>query len=347
MGMHVHADSIPSGDYLRMASGVVDSVVVPVYRNHADSMQALVDAIATLCNAPSAARLEQARAQFRHAMHAWQRAQPITFGPVMDGAGQARIEFWPDKRGTGARQLRQALAGEDPSLLEPQALTFKSVALADMQALERVLFDDDETLLQPGGYRCRLALSIAQHQAALAQTILAEWTREGGYASMVKSADVGNDAYYEAKGAARDVFKSFSGTLLVTADAKLTRPLGESVEDARGKRAESWRSGRSLDNITANLETLRALFDAPQGLGDLLARANAAPVADGVSQRLAAIMDTARAIPVPLAEAVTDPVHRGQVVALRDDIQSLLHFTNEHVAASIDLSKGFNATDGD
>ena len=342
-----HADSIPSSDYLRMAGGLVDAVVVPVYRDHAESMQALADALSSLCDAPGAARLESARTKFRRAQHAWQRAQPITFGPASDGAGQARIEYWPDKRGTGARQLRRALASEDASLLDAHALTFKSVAVSDLQALEQVLFDDDATLLEPAGYRCRLALSIARHQSALAQLILNEWTRENGYGLLVKTSQKGNDAYFDAKGAARDIFKSFTGTLLVIADVKLARPLGDSIEDARGKRAESWRSAASLDNIVANLETLQQLFDAPQGLGDLLSRVNAAPVAEGISQRLGAALESARAIPVPLETAVADPKHRGQVVALRDDIQSLLHATNEHVATALDLSKGFNATDGD
>ncbi|MDX1433376.1 MAG: imelysin family protein [Gammaproteobacteria bacterium] len=342
-----HADSIPSGDYLRMSAGLVDTVVVPVYRDHAASTQTLADALSALCDAPDAAQLERARESFRRAQRAWQRAQPITFGPVSDGAGQARIEYWPDKRGTGARQLRRALASEDASLLDASALSFKSVALTDLQALEQVLFDDDSTLLERGGYRCRLALSIARHQSVLAQSISSEWTREGGYGFLVKSSQGGNDAYFDAKGAARDIFKSFTGTLLVIADVKLTRPLGDSIEDARGQRAESWRSAASLDNIVANLETLQQLFDSPQGLADLLRRVNAAPIADGVSQRLGAVLDSARAIPVPLATAVADPKHRGQVVALRDDIQSLLRATNEHVATALELSKGFNSTDGD
>lgn len=344
---YAHADSIPSSGYLRMAGGLVDNVVVPVYRNYAESVQTLVEDLAPLCDAPSEARLAEVREQFRRTMHAWQRAQPINFGPATDGAGLARVEFWPDKRGTGARQLRAALASEDPSLLDVDALTFKSVALTDLQALEQVLFDDDATLLAPGGYRCRFALSIARHQARLAQSILSDWTRQAGYVSMVKTAGDGNDVYFEAKGPARDIFKSFSGTLLLIVDVKLSRPLGESIEDARGTRAESWRSGQSLDNIVANLETLQELFDAPQGLGDLLSRADAAPLADGISRRLGTALDSARAIPVPLAEAVADPAHRAQVVALRDEVQSLLHVTNEHVAQAVDLSKGFNASDGD
>ena len=341
------ADSIPSSDYLRMAGGLVDTVVVPVYRDHAESMQALADALAPMCEAPSVARLEEVRGKFRSALHAWQRTQPIAFGPATDGAGQARIEYWPDKRGTGARQLRQALASEDASLLDANALVFKSVAVSDLQALEQVLFDDDASLLEPGGYRCRLALAIARHQSALAQSILNAWTGERGYGFLVKTSEDGNDAYFDAKEPAGDIFKSFTGGLLFIADVKLTRPLGDGIEDARGKRAESWRSQSSLDNIVANLETLQQLFDAPHGIADLLVRVNAAPVAEGVSQRLGAALATARAIPVPLETAVSDPTHRGQVVALRDDIQSLLRATNEHVGAALDLSKGFNSTDGD
>ena len=51
---------------------------------------------------------------------------------------------------------------------------------------------------------------------------------------------------------------------------KLEEPLGAALEEAKPRRAESWRSELSLADIRANLETARALYDSPGGFGDAL-----------------------------------------------------------------------------
>ena len=42
-GSGAQATSIKGGDHQRMASGLVDAVVVPVYRAHAESMRTLAE----------------------------------------------------------------------------------------------------------------------------------------------------------------------------------------------------------------------------------------------------------------------------------------------------------------
>lgn len=341
------ATSIARDDYARFAGGLVDVVVVPAYLQHAESVGQLVVAIRRLCVEPDASRLSAAREAFRRTMHTWQRARPIAFGPIAEGSGMARVQFWPDKRGTGARQLQKALAAEDPALLDPGALVTKSVALGDLQALERVLFEDDARLLQPGGYRCRFALAIARYQVELAQSLVDAWVEKGGHAEMVKTAADGNDEYFDTKEAAREFLKSYTATLTIIADLKLTRPMGDSIERARPKRAESWRSHQSMDNIIANIETLRALVDAPDGLADLLAKAKGESLAEGLDGRLDQLERMARSLKVPLTDAVGDSDKRQQLIELRAQVQELGRFTDEVVAPKLELSKGFNATDGD
>jgi hypothetical protein len=339
--------SIGNADYARFAGGLVDVVVVPAYRRHADTVKQLAEGLERLCADPDAPRLMDAREAFRRAMHDWQRARPITFGPIAAGSGPARVQFWPDKRGTGARQLRKALAEEDPAFLEPGALAAKSVALGDLQALERLLFEDDAALLQPGAYRCRYAMAIANYQAALARSLANAWVEEGGHAEMVKTAAIGNDDYFDEKQAAREFLKSITATLTIIADLKLSRPMGDSLERARPKRAENWRSGQSMDNIIANLQTLRALVDAQEGLADLLARAKAESLAEGLHRRLDELEKLARSSKPPLSEAVSDSTERQRLIDLRAQVQELGRFTDEVVMTELKLSKGFNATDGD
>lgn len=341
------ATSIAKDDYARFAGGLVDVVVVPAYWRHADSVRELVGVIERLCVEPGASRLAAAREAFRRTMHVWQRARPIAFGPITVASGIARVQFWPDKRGTGARQLRKALASEDAALLAPGALATKSVALGDLQALERVLFDDDALLIKPDGYRCRLARAVARYQAELAQSLVDAWIEQGGHAELIKTAADGNDEYFDTKESAREFLKSLTGMLTVIADLKLSRPMGESIERARPKRAESWRSGESMDNIIANFQTLREFVDAEEGLAVLLAKAKHASLAEGIRRRLDDSERIAKSVNVPLTEAVGDSDQRRRLIELRAEVQGLSRFIDEVVAPELELSKGFNATDGD
>jgi predicted lipoprotein len=53
------------------------------------------------------------------------------------------------------------------------------------------------------------------------------------------------------------------------------------------------------------------------------------------------------AIPLPLADAVSDPVARQQVIELVERLKALRALIRGPVASGLGLSIGFNATDGD
>jgi predicted lipoprotein len=99
-------------------------------------------------------------------MLAWQRVQPVVFGPIVAGARSSVIQLFPDRRGVISRQLSRALAAKDPALVAPGELEGKSVALTGFPALEQILYDD-ERLPAPGrstpdaDYACALAAAIA------------------------------------------------------------------------------------------------------------------------------------------------------------------------------------------
>ncbi|MGK0171434.1 MAG: hypothetical protein ACI9W2_003164 [Gammaproteobacteria bacterium] len=132
----------------------MDGVIVPAYRNHARAGALLPPVLKAHC--AGLAERAAVLSAFRALTDAWQQAWPITFGPVANGPGVARIAFWPDRRGSGARQRRALLVSLDESVLHPGALVGKSVAIGDLHALERLLFDESFD-----DYRCSLALAIA------------------------------------------------------------------------------------------------------------------------------------------------------------------------------------------
>ena len=112
-------------------------------------------------------------------MQAWSLVEPIRFGPVAEQHRYERIFYWPDPKGLGARQVREALGKEDATVTEAASLSAKSVALQGLPALEYLLYGDDAGTLAKGGgeatFRCRFAETIAGNVAGMAKDIAAGW----------------------------------------------------------------------------------------------------------------------------------------------------------------------------
>jgi predicted lipoprotein len=332
--------------YGELNATLVDAVVVPAYERYAAAIGRLPASVEALCARPDAERLEAAQGVWREAMLAWQHAQPIGFGPVADLGLAPQIEFWPDKHGTAGRQFSQAIASRDPALLDPGQLSGKSVGLTGLVNLERLLFDDAIADPESRDFACGYALAIARHQVGLAARLTAAWTGPDGFRTVVTSAD--NDVFFSAYDPAAALYRSLADTLDAVIQVKLEPPMGDSLGEARGRRAENWRSGMALPSIAANLETARALYATSGGFGDLFLALGGDPaidrqVRDGFEQAL----QRARAIPLPLSEAVEEAAARAQVQQLVDQVKALRELVRGPVVAALGLSIGFNATDGD
>ena len=253
-------------DHADVNKVMADKVITPAYIRYNDSMQALAPVVGELCDMPSDVSLAAAQDAYKTSADAWQRLQPIAFGPIEAKGLEARIHFWPDKHGTAGKQLSKLLAKPDPATLE-SGVAGKSAALQSLAALERVLFDQADTLVtKDGAFACSLALAIANFQGDLAGDVVGAWQGDDGHVALFTEASDGNDAYYDAADATTDLFSTAAANLDNIVANKLERPLGKSLDKAKPKRAEDWRSGRSLPNIIANLQTIKALYTEPGGL---------------------------------------------------------------------------------
>ncbi|MGI9435295.1 MAG: imelysin family protein [Geminicoccaceae bacterium] len=329
--------------YERVNQALADAVILPAYERYADGMADLAPSIEALCVDPGEGTLAVAREAFARAMAGWQHAQPVAFGPVAEEGRTARIQFWPDKHGSAGRQLNKALAAEDPALIE-NGVADKSVALQSFASLERLLFGEPAG---PSAYGCKLAEAIADFQNDLALTILADWKDEGGFHKSFTEAEGGNDLFYDAKEAHTALFKAINVNLDVIITQKLERPLGKQPDSAKRKRAESWRSGGSLDNIIANLETIEALYTAEGGLQVWLPAAGFDALDVTLRDVIEQALLEARDIDQPLAEAVGDAEGRPAVESLLSTVKRLRTLFGTTLADAADITIGFNASDGD
>ena len=336
------AEPLPDADYAALARAVIDQVAIPAYAEHARATERLAPAIDRHCMGTAPADDDAIQAAFGEAMDAWQRAWPFTFGPVMHGAGRARIAFWPDRRGSSARQMRTVLRTRDEALLDAKALAGKSVAIKDLQALERLLFE-----VPRDAYTCGLARAIARHQSEIAAEILDAWTREGGFRHTALSAGGDNDRYADDAEVARDLMRSLTESVDVVITQKLEPPLGESMEKARPKRAESRRSGRSLRNVVMNLESMRAMVETPGGFADLVAAHGAGALAGDLRSGFADAVSRAASVHRPLKDAVSDPDERAKLLDLLRSLHALRALVTGPLSRAAGILVGFNAQDGD
>ena len=334
--------TLPDHDYAALARATIDQVIVPAYTEHARVMHGLGPAIERHCMGDSAEDDAAVRAAFDEAMDAWQRAWPFGIGPVMHGAGRARIAFWPGRPGSAARQMRKVLRTRDESLLDPAVLAGKSVAVKDLQALERLLFS-----VPRDAYTCGLAGAIGRYQSNLAEEILHEWTREGGFRQAALAAGGDSDEYADDAEVARDVMRVLSESIDAVIAQKLEAPLGERVAKAKPKRAESWRSGRSMRNIVLNIESIRALVETSGGFADLVTAHGESGLAEDLRMGLADAASKARAVALPLKDAVSDPAERAKVLDLLGSLRALRAQVTGPLSRATGLLVGFNSQDGD
>jgi predicted lipoprotein len=123
-------------------------------------------------------------------------------------------------------------------------------------------------------------------------------------------------------------------------DVKLLPVMGASVDVAKPKSAEAWRSGRPQRDLKLNLEAARAMtnvFAEP-------IPASHKPKIESLYTAAAKAMD---AVPADLGEAAADPRRRARVDTARAAIKAVQTELAKTLPADLGITLGFNSLDGD
>lgn len=340
-----HADT----DHAAIARAALGEVIRPGYAALAETTATLSAKVQTLCAQPSVATLKETRDAFSGAVAAWSRVEIFRFGPVIQDHRFERLFYWPDPKGLGLKQIRDALAKKDEAVTDPQTLSAKSVALQGLPALEDLLYSDGSEALAKGGgdgaFRCRFAASIAANDARIAKDVEEGWGDGAPFTKTFLDPSPSDPAYHAPKEVTLDLFKAFTTGIELVRDQKLAKPLGATPAEAKPKLAAFWRSGLTFANMAGNLDGVRALF-AKGGFAQVVAQ-DSPGVENSILFDLDHAIEVLRGIDKPIAEAVKDEGLRTKLEALRVSLKSAAQTAGDMIARGAGLSFGFNAMDGD
>ncbi|TCL00453.1 hypothetical protein BXY66_3095 [Shimia isoporae] len=307
----------------------VSQHVVPGFARFASTAGALSKAAEHTCDPKS----ETLRNAFHTAFDDWVRISHLRFGPSEVENRAYGVAFWPDTRGKTPKALSGLITGESPAGLSAEDLMQQSIAVQGFYALEYLLFDEAFWDMGEASYRCSLIRNLAEGIAFRAEAIYADWT-DVFAAEMLRPSATGT--YRSSKEAAGELVKAVSTGLQFTDEARLARPLG-TFDRPRPKRAEAWRSERSLRHVILSLE-------AVGDLATLLAGETSA------AERIASEFDTALAnanFDDPVFAGVSESIGRLKIENLQQYVYGLRETAVSELVAVLDVSIGFNALDGD
>ena len=327
--------------------------VLPRYQQFLGHAAVFGVVVTQLCDSPPPRDIEPAKVAFQQVMDSWMAVEHIRHGSVILSMRNFRIHFWPSNGGRSARQIQRFVERQRRADLTPESFRSASVAVQGLPAAERLLFSQTYRAnivgAVNGDFSCHLLAAVAGNLVDIAAALVAGWSDgPGSFQHQIRSAGKPESRYRDHTAATADFIKGMYTTTQVMADLKLDRVLGRSIEKAKPRFAESWRSERSLRNLIVNLVALRALYEGEDGPGLKRLVQNKDPALAGLlSRAFNRTLDTARLISEPLVFAVVDPNLRPGVITLAKEVRALKELIRTRLPPAVDVALGFNFLDGD
>jgi len=340
------------GETLPPIDPVLEKMLVGYIRSGYVAMDAaaaeLNASIGSLCGAPSEPGLEAARFAFRQSVDRWARMEWLRLGPVMSENRLERILFFPDRRGTGRKQVQAAIASRDDKVTSVNSLAGQSVAMQGLGALEYLLFGSGSEALSgtQADHRCEFAQAAATNLVNLSQEIIAGWRDDTKLVPLFLDPAPGNPLFRTDQEALNLLLGQMIHGLEAIRDTRLSAFLNpEDPARDRPRSALFWRSGMTLPSVAANLEGLQALFDE-SGI-EIVAKDVAPRLADTIRFEFSQAISTAQNLDGPVSELLADPVAREKLVYLHYAIKIIIDRFDQEFAQAGGLAVGFSFGDGD
>lgn len=309
---------------------VLNEVLLPSFAAFEQTSAALNTAAQTDCTAATL------HAPFQAAYDAWMPVATLRIGPSEIGA--LSISFWPDTRGAIPKTLAKLIADQDHIVEDPAAYAQVSIAARGLTALEFMLYDQNLSGYDTDSYSCALTRALAKDLALQAQALHSAW--EEDFATVLRTAGAPDNAtYLDRSEAQRALFTQILAGLEFSADARLARPMG-SFERPRPKRAESWRAGRSVRNISLAL-------DAAQSQAAALAAGHLPPELPQTTEAFDVARQALSKLQDPALQDIGNPDARFRAEVLQQALRAVQVALANEIGVGLGIAAGFNALDGD
>jgi uncharacterized protein len=343
----VSASTAWAVDLDEVMADLADGFIRPAYDDFAGKAGSMETAMSALCAAPSVAAAEAARSAFSQAAASWANAEMLRAGPVLENNRLERILFYPDRKGTGLKQVQAALEAKDASLADAGALAKRSVAMQGFGALDFVLDGTGaETLAAvDGGFRCRYGLAIAQNIHVISVELQSAWVNDGAVDKAWKSQGADNPFAHNDREALNLVLGTIIHGLEMARDVRIGGFLDVENGKDRPKAALYWRSQNTVRAAAENLLSLQAIFEK-SGLDRALPD-DQAYIADSIRFDFKVTIDALQALEMPVETLLADEKARKKLVFVHNTLGDLTHRFDQDFAIASGLAGGFSFGDGD
>ncbi len=326
---------------------VVDDFIRPGYRDFAGKSAMLTDAMASLCAAPSEKTYATAQSAFADAATRWAQIEIVRVGPVLDAYRFERILFYPDRKGTGLRQVQAVIASADEGATSPAGLAQKSVAVQGLGALEFVLYGTgkDVLLSEKNSFRCRYGLSIAGNVQRIATELTQAWDEPDGIQQDWKNPGKDSAVFRDGHEGVTEALGILVHSAEAARDQRIETFYKGEANNTFPRQALFWRSKLTFPMLAGNLEGIHRLLDA-SGFRDLLAP-DQQPIIGSIDFVLKSLTKVTNDVNPDVEVAVADEKERQKLDFLLMNSRDLILRLNDGLGGGLGLGAGFSFSDGD
>jgi len=350
--------AVESTQFRKLNVGLLGQIVIPAYRHLFQSAVALNQQAIKSCKQPDDANFKNLRDRFSSYVNNWMAIEFFRNGPSKYLFRQNRIQYWPDKHNVVSRQLRSLLIDQNASLLDHSKFTQLSVGVQGVTALELLIYGKKALELFTNiniasQFRCQFIQAISYNQQVISQGLINDWIRQdNGYRNVLLNE---NNRLQVSKDIGIDILRLLYGEIEVIKTLKIIRPLDISIEKAKPRRAELWRSGLSTKNIRQNLQTVRLFFDPASPIYNFYNLENSVVNQTELNQSIAVKIDQLielsqqqlAQLSLPINEAVSDERNRPILLSLVNTLEHLANQIKQYTNDVYQSPLGFNSFDGD
>lgn len=334
-------------DATPILKSVLEDYIQPSYNDFHDKTEHLKVAVNQLCQDPSETTLRQAQENFAQTALSWAHIEWLRVGPVMADYRLERVLFYPDRKGTGLRQVQRALAGQDGTAIDADSLSQKSVAMQGLGALEFLLFGTGyESLANPDdAFRCQYTAAISTNLSQIALELIEGWQMGSKAADDWLNPNPDNLLFRNDSEALNRLIGTLIHGMQAIRDIRLGRFLYEEPQKDRPKSAILWRSASTMAMIAQGLKGLAQFYEVSD-LTDYLPE-DQAWLESSMNFEMAQTMRTADKFNQPIAAILQDKTQRDRLLYLKLTMDFAIKRLDQEFAPALGLKAGFSFGDGD